>query len=160
MAVLTAVATASLGCAHTQPPERKVYVISEDASGVGSNLESGTGGAGAEAYCNELQKQCFTKCWRRKPEISTIEKHSGDHYKHCSEKCLKVFMQCVKEQEELERQESQKKELHFPTIDAALDWLRAHKAEVALGTVVIVGGVAAAPYVIALLGGALVLAPL
>ncbi len=69
-------------------------------------------------------------------------------------------MRCVKEQEELERQESQKKELHFPTMDAALDWLREHKTEVALGAVVIVGGVVAAPYVIAILGGALVLAPL
>lgn len=71
-------------------------------------------------------------------------------------------MDCIKEQEELERQETQshKKELHFPTMDAALDWLRAHKAEVALGAVVIIGGVAAAPYVIAVVGGALVLAPL
>ncbi len=69
-------------------------------------------------------------------------------------------MQCIDEQEELERQESRKKELHFSTIDAALDWLREHKAEVAVGTIVIVGGVIAAPYVIAILGGALVLAPL
>ncbi|MGZ3457774.1 MAG: hypothetical protein ACXU86_04635 [Archangium sp.] len=162
MALLTAVATVSVGCAHTQQPERKIYVISEDASGVGSNVESGTGGAGAEAYCSELQKQCVNKCWRRKPEIPGIEKHSESHYRLCREKCLKVFMDCVKEQEELERQESQsrKKELHFPTMDAALDWLRGHKTEVALGTAVIVGGVAAAPYVIAIMGGALVLAPL
>jgi hypothetical protein len=69
-------------------------------------------------------------------------------------------MNCIKEQEELERQESQKKELYFPAMDAALDWLREHKTEVALGTVVIVGGLAAAPYVIAILGGALVLTPL
>jgi hypothetical protein len=160
MALLTAVTTACLGCAHVQQPEQKIHVISEDASGVGSTVESGTGGAGADAYCNEIQKQCFSKCWRRKPEYSGIKKHSGDHYKHCDEKCLKVFMQCVEEQEELERQESQKKELHFPTMDAALDWIREHKTEVALGTVVIVGGVLAAPYVIAILGGALVLAPL
>ncbi len=152
--------TVGFGCVHTRQPERKIYIISEDASGVGSTVESGTGGAGVDAYCNEIQKQCFSKCWRRKPEYSGIKKHSGDHYRHCDEKCLKVFMQCVKEQEELERQESQKKELHFPTLDAALDWIREHKTEVAIGTVVIVGGVLAAPYVIAILGGALVLAPL
>jgi hypothetical protein len=62
--------------------------------------------------------------------------------------------------EELERQESQRKELHFPTMEAALDWLREHKTEVAIGTVVVVAGVTAAPYVIAIMGGALVLAPL
>jgi N-acetylneuraminic acid mutarotase len=162
MALLTAVATASVGCVrvHPQQPERKVYVISEDASGVGSEVESGTGGAGVDAYCNEIQKQCFNKCWRRKPEYPGIEKHSGDHYKLCSEKCLKVFMQCVKEQEELERQDSRKTELHFQTMGVALDWLREHKTEVALGTVVVVGGVIAAPYVIVIMGGALVLAPL
>jgi hypothetical protein len=71
-------------------------------------------------------------------------------------------MKCLKEQEELERQDSQSqpKELHFPTVDAAVHWLKEHKAEVAIGMVVIVGGLAAAPYVIAILGGALVLAPL
>lgn len=160
--LLAAMAVASVGCSHTQQPERKVYVISEDASGVGSQVESGTGGAGADAYCNELEKQCFKKCWRRKPKEPSIKKHSENHHKHCSSECLEVFRKCTKEQEELERQESepQRKELHFPTVDAALGWLRDHKAEVAIGTVVIVGGMVATPYVIAVVGGALVLAPL
>jgi len=160
VSLLATVVMAGFGCAHTQPPERQVHVISEDASGVGSDVERGTGGAGADAYCNELQKQCFDKCWRRKPEIQSIQKHSGNHYRHCDEKCLKVFMQCTKEQEALERQESKRQELHFPTMDLALDWLKDHKTEVVIGTVVIVGGMVAAPYVIAVLGGALVLAPL
>jgi hypothetical protein len=161
VALIMAVATASVGCAHTQQPERKVYIISEDASGVGSNVESGTGGAGAEAYCNELEKQCFKQCWRRNPDPSSIEKHSGKHHEHCTSKCRGVFMKCIKEQEELERQESQRRELHFPTMGAAIDWLRAHKTEVAVGTIVIVAGVIAAPYVVSIaVGGALILAPL
>ncbi|HYO66152.1 MAG TPA: hypothetical protein VEU33_08725 [Archangium sp.] len=158
--LLMVVAVASGGCSHTQSPERRVYVISEDVSGVGSNLESGTGGAGAEAYCSEIEKQCFKKCWRRKPSISSIPKGSGMHHEYCTTMCLEERMKCIKEQEELERQESQKKKLHFPTINAALGWLREHKTEVAIGTVVIVGGMVAAPYVIAVAGGALVLAPL
>jgi hypothetical protein len=160
-ALLVALVMASVGCAHTQPPERKVYVISEDASGVGSNVESGTGGAGAEAYCSEMEKQCFTKCWRRKPKNQSIPKGEGKHHEYCTEMCRKVFNECVKELEERERQESQKKELHFPTMDAALGWLREHKTEVAVGTVVVVAGVIAAPYVVAIAaGGALILAPL
>jgi len=159
MVLLTAVAMLS-GCVHTQQPEQKIYVISEDANGVGSNLESGTGGAGAEAYCNEIEKQCFKKCWRRKPEHSSIPKGSGMHREHCTEKCRKEFMECYKKMEELERQEVQKRELHFSTMDAALTWLNEHKAEVAIGTIVIVGGVVAAPYVIAIMGGSLVLVSL
>lgn len=70
-------------------------------------------------------------------------------------------MRCIQAQEELERQDSQKRELHFPTMDAALGWLREHKTEVAVGTIVIVAGVLAALYVVAIAaGGALVLAPL
>ncbi|HYO57480.1 hypothetical protein [Archangium sp.] len=155
--LLTALTVAGTGCTHTQRPERRVHVISHDVSGIDFNDARGTGGAGAEAYCAELQKQCFTKCWRRKPDIPSIEKHSGKHHEHCTTKCLEVFNQCVKEQEELERQDAQKKELHFPTMDAALDWLRNHTAEAPPGTNVVVTGVA---FVVALMAGALVLSPL
>ncbi len=160
MMLLMAVVLVSGGCVHTQQPEREVYVISEDASGVGSNLESGTGGAGAEAYCNEIQKQCFKECWRRKPKPPSIKKGSDVHHAYCTTVCLEEFNKCLKEQEELERQEVQKRELHFPSMDAALAWLREHKSEVAIGTVVIVGSVIAAPYVIAIMGGSLVLVSL
>jgi hypothetical protein len=104
----------------------------------------------------------FQEVLEAEPKEPSIEKHTENHHKYCSSECLKVFTQCLKEQEELERQESQsqRKELHFPTVDAALDWIRGHKTEVAIGTVVIVGGIVAAPYVIAVMGGALVLAPL
>lgn len=157
MLLLMAVALASVGCAHTQRPERKVHVIFADVSGIDSSDAPGTGGAGADAYCNELQKQCFTKCWRRKPDQPSIPKHSEKHNDHCSEKCLKVFMECVKEQEELERQESMKKQLQFKNMDAALDWIREHTAEAPPGTTVVVTGVA---FVVAVIAGALVLAPL
>lgn len=155
--LLTAMAVASTGCTHTQRPERRTHVISNDVSGIDFDNERGTGGAGAEAYCAELQKQCFTKCWRRKPDLPSIEKHSGKHHEHCTTKCLEVFNQCIKEQEELERQDSQKKELHFPTMEAALDWLRNHTAKAPPGTHVVVAGVA---FAVAIAAGALVLSPL
>jgi hypothetical protein len=160
MAMMLVVATASIGCAHTPQPERRIYVISEDASGVGSAVIAGVGGAGAEAYCNELEKKCFKKCWRRKPSLSSIPKGSGSHHEYCTTRCREEFDKCVKEQEELERQESRSSELHFPTMDAAIKWIGEHKTEVALGTVVIIAGVVAAPYVVAIAGGALVLSPL
>jgi hypothetical protein len=48
--------------------------------------------------------------------------------------------------------------LKFSRIDEAVDWIKNHKAEVALGTVVIIAGVA---FVITTGGsGALILAPL
>lgn len=64
-------------------------------------------------------------------------------------------MECMEDQERVEKD---KKRLEFSNIDRALTWLREHKAEVAIGTVVVVAGVA---FVIATGGsGALILAPL
>ncbi len=71
-------------------------------------------------------------------------------------------MACLQEQDEIEREgiHSPLQEFHFPTMDAALHWLDEHMAEVALGGVVVVGSVIAAPSFVAIVGGALVLAHL
>ncbi|RKH67307.1 hypothetical protein [Corallococcus llansteffanensis] len=140
-ALLIALALGASACGHAQRPERKTYVVSEDALGVGTAEGPGTGGSGAEAYCNEMEKQCFQKCWRRKPSVTSIPKHSGMHNVFCTQLCREEFMKCVEEQEELERQDA-KQELQFPNMGTAMNWLREHKSEVALGTVVVVAGVA------------------
>jgi hypothetical protein len=156
-AVTLAVALVSAGCAHSQRPERKVYVISDDASSVGSDDARGTGGSGSEAYCNEVQKQCFNQCWSQKPDVQSIKKHSEKHIEHCTTKCLETFMRCIKEQEELERQALQNEQLQFSNMDDALGWLKHHAVEVPSGTNVVVAGVA---FVVAIVAGALVLSPL
>lgn len=153
-----ALAMVVMGCVHApRPPERRVYLISESTDGVGSDSPRGVGGSGAEAYCNELQKTCFKTCWRRKPELESIPKHSAQHDRHCTEKCRREFMKCVEQQEQLERQDV-KKELRFQDIGTALVWLGEHKTELELGTMVVVAGVAFTVAVSA--AGALVLAPL
>jgi len=157
MALLVAVAMALPGCAHTQEPERKRYLIHEDASSIDFEDTRGIGGAGAEAYCNELQIQCYDKCWRRKPEVPTIKKHSAMHREICTTKCREEFNECVDKQEELERQDAQSKKLTFPNIDKAVDWLREHTPEAPPGTHVVVAGVG---FVIAIIGGALFLVPI
>jgi hypothetical protein len=158
LALMTAVIMVSLGCAHTQAPERKTYLIAENASSIQFEEEApGTGGAGAEAYCNELQIQCYDKCWRRKPPVWSIKKHSAAHREFCTKKCREEFNECVDKQEEIERQESNKKNLAFPNINAALDWLKEHTPEAPRGTQVAVAGVG---FVIAIIGGALFLVPI
>jgi hypothetical protein len=155
--LLTAVALVSLGCAHAQKPERRIYVISEGSSASDANDWPGTGGAGADAYCNDLQIKCHNQCMRRKPRNAGVRKGSREHDEDCTTECLKEFMKCLKRMEDLERQEQQR-ELQFENLDGALRWLREHKTEVVIGTVVVVAGVA---FVVATGGsGALLLAPL
>jgi hypothetical protein len=142
-------AVSSSGCAHSQRPEPRIYVISEDASGVGAAL--GTGGGGFRD-CDAEQKQCFDECWKANPLPYPHTRRDGAYYEYCTRECRKQYMECEKANEKKAR------ELKFSRVDDAVDWIRNHKAEVALGTVVIIAGVA---FVISTGGsGALILAPL
>jgi len=133
------------GCAHAQRPERRVYVTSEDANGIG-----GSGGRN----CDAEHIQCFDRCWNAVPPLTSIKRGSGKHHEYCTEECRKEYMDCLKEQQALRSE----KALHFSSIDRALEWLKGHKIEVAIGTIVVVAGVA---FIVATGGtGARILAPL
>jgi hypothetical protein len=149
IALMTAMAVAIVGCAHGQRPENRVYVISEDAREVGTAL--GTGGAGFR-NCDAEHIKCFNDCWSASPLPWPHTKRDEWYDKYCTRECLKQYMECEKENEK------KAKELKFSRVDDAIGWIREHKAEVALGTVVIIAGVA---FVITTGGsGALILAPL
>jgi hypothetical protein len=147
--LMTAMALASVGCAHSQRPERRVYVISEDAQGVGTAL--GMGGSGFRD-CDAEQKRCFDQCWNATALPYPHTRKDGWYQEYCTRTCRELFMECEKENEKKAR------ELKFSRVDEAIEWIRNHKAEVALGTVVVIAGVA---FVITTGGaGALILAPL
>jgi hypothetical protein len=150
--LMIAMTVASIGCAHTQRPENRIHVISEDALGVGSAL--GEGGAG-ERDCQAEHEECFRKCWQKsRPKYP--HKHDEWYYKRCTADCSKAYNECVDELDEEAR--GRAKKLEFSRVDEAIGWIRDHKAEVALGTIVIIAGTA---FVITTGGsGALILAPL
>lgn len=58
---LALVLAVSGGCAHTQKPERRVYVISESVVGIG-----GSGGRN----CDAEHIACFDKCWNATPPLA------------------------------------------------------------------------------------------
>jgi hypothetical protein len=137
------------GCAHAQRPERRVYIISEDASGVGTAL--GTGGTGFRD-CDAEHIECFDECWNATQLPYPYTKRDGWYREYCTRMCREQYVQCEKENEK------RAGELKFSRVDEAIGWIREHKAEVALGTVVVIAGVA---FIITTGGaGALVLAPL
>ena len=151
IALAMALAMASSGCTHT-PTGPEVYVISEDARGVGTL--PGTGGAGGRD-CQAEHEACFRKCWE-KSRPKWPHKHDEWYYKRCTTDCLEAFNTCMDDQEEEARE--QVKKLEFSNVDQAIKWIREHKTEVAIGTIVIIAGVA---FVITTGGsGMLLLAPL
>ncbi|WP_245591569.1 hypothetical protein [Cystobacter fuscus] len=137
------------GCAHSRPPSARVYVIAEDAGGVGSSL--GTGGSGFRD-CDAEQNTCFSDCWNADPLPYPHTKRDGWLHEHCTRKCRELYIECERSNEK------KSGELKFSRADEAVEWIKNHKAEVALGTVVIIAGTA---FVVTTGGfGSLILAPL
>lgn len=97
-----------------------------------------------EEDCNGEQIECFDRCWNSKPPLTSIKKGSGKHHEYCTTKCLKVFMDCMK---------NVHSRSGFKSMDEAMAWVRKHGKEI-LGTLVVVAGVS---YVVATGGGALIL---
>ncbi len=149
--LLTVVTMAGVGCAHTHRPESRIHVISNDTEGVGTSLASG--GSGHD--CQKEHEECVERCWKKSNwPYPHNKKQSGWYHERCEHDCNEEFKKCEEEQEELERE----KQLKFSRMDEAIDWIKRHKTELALGTVVIVAGVA---FVLTTGGsGALILAPL
>lgn len=151
--LVTAMAIAGVGCAHAQRPEHQVYVISEDAKGVGAAL--GSGGSGGHD-CQKEHEECMESCWKNRYPWPHNQRQAGWYYKRCTSDCKDQYNECMNEQEEAAREKEKK--LKFSRMDQAIDWIRDHRTELALGTIVIVGGVA---FVLATGGsGALILTPL
>jgi hypothetical protein len=148
------IAMASVGCAHAQRPASRFYVISESVEGVGTLLASG--GAGGHD-CQKEHEECVERCWKKKNwPYPHNKKQSGWYHERCEHDCNEEFKKCEEEQEEVERERA--KRLTFSRMDEAIDWIKDHKAEIALGTIVVVAGVA---FVLTTGGsGALILAPL
>jgi len=155
--LVSVVVVACAGCSHRRPAQTsaQTYVIDEDASGVGVAL--GTGGAGHD--CDDELNTCFTKCWESSRLPYPHTERNEWFYEHCTRECRKAYMDCVKEKEEEEAERVKRRPpLEFASFDKARDWIRTHKTEIALGTVVIVAGTA---FILVTGGtGALVLIPL
>ncbi|RKG68561.1 hypothetical protein D7V80_11865, partial [Corallococcus sp. CA054B] len=115
----------------------------------------GRGGAGGHD-CQKEHEECVEKCWQKRYPWPHSQEQSGWYYKRCVSDCGTQYTDCVKEQETAARENAKK--LEFTEMDGAMMWLKRHKAEVALGTIVVVGGVAFVLTVSA--AGALILAPL
>ncbi|WPB81259.1 hypothetical protein KYC5002_19315 [Archangium violaceum] len=154
IALMTLTAMTGVGCTHAQRPEAKVHFVSGDTEGVGAALA--TGGAGGHD-CQKEHEECVKRCWNKKnwPYPHNI-KQSGWYLERCEHDCRVEFNECEEEQEEAARERARK--LEFSHMNEAIEWIRTHKTEVALGAIITVAGVA---FVLTTGGsGALILAPL
>ncbi len=136
LVLMSIIAVASMGCTHAQRPDTRPYVVSRNADGVGAALA--IDGAGHD--CQKEHEECMETCWDRRYPWPHSEEQSGWYYDKCVKECRERFVECDEEQEQALRE--REKKLSFSSMDRALEWLREHKGEVTLGTIVVIGGVA------------------
>ncbi|MFY0572662.1 hypothetical protein ACN28E_53770 [Archangium lansingense] len=99
--------------------------------------------------CEQEQIECFRRCWKRKPP-GLIERGGPGHYSHCQNTCRQAYEDCLKLNE--------LRSLEFTAMDEAIDWMKRHRQELLVGTLVIAAGVT---FIVVSAGaGVLVLAPL
>ncbi len=99
--------------------------------------------------CDKEQIECFRRCWKKKPP-SPIERGGPSHYSHCQNTCREAYEECL----ELNERHA----LEFSAMDDAIDWLKRHRQELLVGTLITAAGVT---FIVVSAGaGVLVLAPL
>ncbi|WP_257459361.1 hypothetical protein [Archangium lipolyticum] len=74
----------------------------------------------------------------------------------CRERCMPAYLDCSRLKESAE---AGRLRVSFPAVDSAVAWLKQHRRELLVGTVVIIAGVAFVVVTVGSGGGALVLAP-
>lgn len=109
--------------------------------------------------CDEEMRQCINKCMRSNPGdnwehlVQPPSRKLGGKHAECRKRCWPDYEECNKQ-----NAEDSAKAVELPTIERAVDWVKQHRKELAVGAVVVIAGVA---FVVVTGGtGGLVLAPM
>ena len=107
---------------------------------------------GGRRDCDQEHIDCHRDCMRRKlpAPLNYLPRGHPSHNEICRGKCLRAYNDCVAAEKA--------RVLRFPAVNGAVEWLKEHRTELFVGTVVVIAGVT----FVAVSGGAglLVLAPL
>jgi hypothetical protein len=118
-----------------------------------------------EEYCEGRRLQCEQDCltssrpflvdWRKYIDIK-VEPWRIARYWWCPRNCREGKEDCTKKRGQWYEEYAPR----FQAIEPAIDWLKEHRTELLVGTVVVIAGVAFTVVVVGSGGGALALAPL
>lgn len=119
---------------------------------------------GLSQYCEGRHDQCVDDCLKSsRPFVIGGHQYMNTQVQPwriargwwCPSNCMEEFIQCKKGRGEWAEQYAE-----FDAIDPAIDWIKKHREELAVGAVVVIAGVAFAVVVAGSGGAALALAPL
>lgn len=115
------------------------------------------------AYCEGRRKQCEVDCLASSRPIPVghlqYPTYRGPWRTNkgwwCEQSCMKLAEMCNRGMGEWAEEYA----AEFDAIDPAVDWIKKHREEILVGTVIVIAGVAFAAAVAASAGGALILVP-
>ncbi len=133
---------------HTMRPARGIVRTSTDRS----------------EYCEARRQQCEASCLASSRPIPVghlrYPAYRGPWSTNkgwwCEQSCIKLAEMCIRGMGEW----AEDFVAEFDSIDHAVDWIKNHREELLVGTVIVIAGVAFAVAVAASAGGALILVPL
>lgn len=102
--------------------------------------------------CEDERDACVDTCLKSLSGSAWSHASKGSKFKICDEKCRPAYLDCCELRE-------QKEVLKFPLVDDAVDWLKRHRKEVLVGTIVVIAGITFVVIVVGTGGTALLLAP-
>ncbi|MCY1023122.1 hypothetical protein [Pyxidicoccus sp. MSG2] len=106
--------------------------------------------------CEAEQDSCEAMCKASLKGRNWTHASAGSKKEICIARCRPAFLDCSRLKEAAE---AAKLRVRFPAVDSAVDWLKQHRRELVVGTVVVIAGVAFVVVVAGSGGTALVLAP-
>jgi hypothetical protein len=120
---------------------------------------------GLEEYCEGRRVQCEQDCLASSRPIKVghltyqdvkIKPWREAKWRWCPEKCMEQADMCRRRRGGWAEEYA----AEFNAIEPAVDWIKTHREEILVGTVIVIAGVAFVAAVAASGGGALILAPL
>jgi len=120
--------------------------------------------ADRQAYCEARRQQCESDCLASSKPIPVghlrYPAYRGPWRANkgwwCEQACIKLAEMCIRGMGEWAEESA----AEFDAIEPAVDWVKNHREELLVGTVIVIVGVAFAVAVAASAGGALILVPL
>jgi hypothetical protein len=118
---------------------------------------------GRKSYCEGRREQCEDDCLASSRPLPVghlqYPTYRGPWRANkgwwCQESCLKLEDMCARGMGEW----AEAYAAEFDAIDPAVDWIKSHRKEILVGTVIVIAGVAFAAAVAVSAGGALILVP-
>lgn len=116
------------------------------------------------AYCEARRQQCEASCLASSRPVPVGHLRypayrgpwSANKGWWCEQSCIKLAEMCLRGRGEW----AEDFVAEFDSVDRAVDWIKNHREELLVGTVIVIAGVAFAVAVAASAGGALILVPL